>query len=58
MMAALFVLDNYKMGVGRKLTACSSQSCSEPFFASNGLCWAQIENNFENTVLLRSVGTP
>jgi hypothetical protein len=51
MMAALFVLDNLKMGVGRQQTdgVFIPKSCSEPFFASNGLCWAQIENNFENT---------
>src|SRR5215472_17137547 len=43
MMAALFVLDNFKMGVGRQQTdgVFIPKSCSEPFFASNDLCWAQ-----------------
>jgi hypothetical protein len=43
MMAALFVLDNLKMGVGRQQTdgVFIPKSCSEPLFASNELCWAQ-----------------
>jgi hypothetical protein len=43
MMAALFVLDNLKMGVGRQQTGgvFIPKRCSEPFFASNELCWAQ-----------------
>jgi len=37
MMAALFVLDNFKVGVDRQQTAgvFIPKSCSEPFFASN-----------------------
>jgi hypothetical protein len=43
MMAALFVLDNFKIGVGRQQTdgVFIPKSCSEPFLASNELCWAQ-----------------
>jgi hypothetical protein len=42
MMAAPFVLDNFK-GVGRQQNdgLFIPKSCSEPFFASNELCWAQ-----------------
>jgi len=37
MMAALFVLDNFKVRVDRQQTASVfiPKSCSEPFFASN-----------------------
>jgi hypothetical protein len=37
MMAALLVLDNFKVGVDRQQTAgvFIPKSCSEPFFASN-----------------------
>jgi hypothetical protein len=43
MVAAPFVLDNFKMGVGRQQTdgVFIPKSRSEPFFASNELCWAQ-----------------
>ena len=43
MMAALFVLDNFKVGVDRQQTAgvFIPKSCSELFFASNKLCWTQ-----------------
>jgi hypothetical protein len=40
MMAALTVLDNFKMGIGRQQTdgVFIPKRCSEPLFASNELC--------------------